>query len=379
MFFAAYVGSSMNPTLREPEVIEIEPYGARPVRAGDVIFFLPPTADQPVVHRVVRVTPEGLFTRGDNNVREDAWRLRHEHIQGRVVAARRGPRRRLIAGGRRGRLTSRVLRGGIGLCRGIYPLLRPLYQALSRRGWATRLLPAHLRPRVVVFHAKGRDQFQLLLGRRLIGQYDECRNQWQIQRPFHMFVDVNALPGQQHGNRPKLNIPAKRQHVMHRPPTKDALHTLALKDGCRWEIAAGDDVAASIVSQLGCAMRLHRTTGAAAEPHLNGRQRRLLVQFDARPSGAECYVPLASENGGVVACSLPPYEHMGGPHLHYVRLALVFAREAQAGGGVLLHGALAARDGTGVILAAPGGTGKTTASNRLPAPGSRCATTLRWS
>ena len=38
-----------------------------------------------------------------------------------------------------------------------------------------------------------------------------------------------------------------------------------------------------------------------------------------------------------------------------------------------MHGALAERDGIGVILAAPGGTGKTTASNRLPAPWrSRC-------
>jgi len=51
-----------------------------------------------------------------------------------------------------------------------------------------------------------------------------------------------------------------------------------------------------------------------------------------------------------------------------MRLSLVFAREAQAHGGVLLHGALAERDGSGVILVAPGGTGKTTASNRLLAP-----------
>jgi SynChlorMet cassette protein ScmC len=59
---------------------------------------------------------------------------------------------------------------------------------------------------------------------------------------------------------------------------------------------------------------------------------------------------------------------IGGAHVNLVRLSLVFAREAQARGGVLLHGALAERDGSGVILAAPGGTGKTTASNRLLAP-----------
>jgi SynChlorMet cassette protein ScmC len=51
-----------------------------------------------------------------------------------------------------------------------------------------------------------------------------------------------------------------------------------------------------------------------------------------------------------------------------MRLSLIIARDAQARGGVLLHGALAERDGNGVILAAPHGTGKTTASNRLMAP-----------
>ena len=55
-------------------------------------------------------------------------------------------------------------------------------------------------------------------------------------------------------------------------------------------------------------------------------------------------------------------------YLHAMRLSLVIAREAQTRGGILLHGALAERDGMGVILAAPGGTGKTTASGRLPAP-----------
>ena len=49
------------------------------------------------------------------------------------------------------------------------------------------------------------------------------------------------------------------------------------------------------------------------------------------------------------------------------------ARDAQTRGEVLLHGALAEKDGIGVILAAPGGTGKTTASDRLLAPWrSRC-------
>jgi SynChlorMet cassette protein ScmC len=149
--------------------------------------------------------------------------------------------------------------------------------------------------------------------------------------------------------------------------TKEVWHNLVLADGSHWEIAAGDEEAASIVSQLGCAMQLRGTTGAIRSSDY-GKPCRLLVEVDAHTPVTDCYVPLASENDGVVACILSPSDHWGGPHFNLVRLSLVFAREAQARGGVLIHGALAERDGMGVILAAPGGTGKTTASNRLPAP-----------
>jgi hypothetical protein len=187
----------MNPTLREPEIMEIVPYDRRPLRVGDVAFFLSPETDQPVVHRIVRVTPAGISTLGDNNTREDAFLLRPESIQGRVVAAWRGQKRRKIAGGLRGRWSGRWLRWRSFLDRGVSPLLHPFYQALYHRGVIARVLPALFRPRVVVFHAQGRDKFQLLLGKRIIGRYDDRRRQWQIQRPFHLLVDGKTLPGLQ--------------------------------------------------------------------------------------------------------------------------------------------------------------------------------------
>ena len=263
MFFAAYVGPSMNPTLREPEIMEIMPYDSRPLRVGDVVFFLPPEADQPVVHRVVRVTPAGISTLGDNNTQEDAFLLQPKSIKGQVVAAWRGQKRRKIAGGLQGRLTSRWLRWRRVLDRGVSPLLHPLYQALSHWGLIAGLLPAPFRPRVVVFHAQGRDQFQLLLGQRIIGRYDDQRHQWQIQRPFRLFVDGRALPRQQDKDRLNRQVLTERQRTLNHLLAQGMRHNLVLADGSRWEIAAGDEEAASIVSQLGDAMQLTpMTTGA---------------------------------------------------------------------------------------------------------------------
>jgi hypothetical protein len=195
MFFATYAGPSMNPTLREPEMMEIMPYDRSPLRVGDVVFFLPPQKDQPVVHRVVRVTPAGISTLGDNNTQEDTFLLQFGNIKGRVVAVWRGQKRRKIAGGLQGRLKSRWLHWRRALDRGVSPLLHPLYYALSHRGVIAGLLPPPFRPRVIVFRARGRDQFQLLLGPRIIGRYDDQKHQWHIQRPFRLFVDDRILQG----------------------------------------------------------------------------------------------------------------------------------------------------------------------------------------
>jgi hypothetical protein len=360
VFFAAYAGPSMNPTLREPEIMEVRPYDGRPLRSGDVAFFLPPGGARPVVHRIVRVTPAGISTLGDNNTRPDPLLLKPRSVQGRVIAAWRGQNRRKIAGGLRGRWTRRRLLWRRVLDRGLSRLLHPVYQGLSRRGWTARVLPASLRPRVVVFQVRGRDQLQLLLGRRIIGRYDEARHQWWIQRPFRLCVDERKLPGPRESNQ-------GRRHQ-----TEGADYGLALADGSQWEIVAGTETAASIVSRLGSAMNLRAMTGAL-EPSPPGPRRRLLVHVDAHTAAADCYVPHAAENDGVAVCVLSPCDHWGGPFVNLVRLSLVFARESQARGGALLHGALAERDGLGVILVAPGGMGKTTASNRLPAPWrSRC-------
>ncbi len=98
----AYAGSSMSPTLCEGDLLEIVPRGERPVRTGDVILFLPPGGDQPVVHRVVRLTSQGIRTRGDSGTADDPWLLQPADILGQVVAAWRGERRRKIRGQRVG-------------------------------------------------------------------------------------------------------------------------------------------------------------------------------------------------------------------------------------------------------------------------------------
>jgi hypothetical protein len=363
MFFAAYFGLSMNPTLREPEMLEVAPYNNEPVRVGDVVFFLRlPESDQPVVHRVARMTRAGIFTRGDNNTHEDNFLLQPGDIKGRVLAAPGGQKRRKIAGGSRGRLTRRWLLCRRSLGQSVAYPLRPVYSALSRWGFIAGLLPAPLRPRVAVFQAQGEDQFRLMLGKRVIGRYDDQKRQWRIQRPFRLIVDQRTL-GKATGQGPN-------RFRMTRILGQERQYTFALADESRWVIAVVDKKATSIVSQLGDAMRLRVMSPSAPLPHHGAGHRRLVLvgASDTEFSQPTIYTLLPTKGEDLLISVLLPFDHGDGLYIQLVRLSLAVARAVQAGGGVLIHGALAERDGMGVILAAPGGTGKTTASNRLPAP-----------
>ena len=368
MFLAAYVGSSMNPTLREPEMIEVIPYDNRPLRVGDVIFYLPSQTEQPVVHRIIRMTPAGIFTRGDNNARKDDYLVQPQSIHGRVVAAWRGQQKRNIAGGLRGRLTGHVLHGRRRVLRAALPWLEPVYQALSRRGSVARLLPVSYRPRVVVFRTGGRDQFQLLMGQRVIGRYNDQRHQWQIRRPFHLFVDQKLFPRQQAGARANRSGSTKRQETLEHLRMHGEWHCLDLADGVRWEIFAGDKAAVSTLAQLGSAMQL-RVASGGVDPLPRPLQRRRLLVEVAEPSAMLVfYTPLAAQADDDVLCILSAQDQAAGPYINLLRLSLVFARDAQARGGILIHGALVERAGRGYILTGAGGAGKSTASQRIPAP-----------
>jgi hypothetical protein len=170
---SGFIGNSMHPTLSESDLLEIRAYGHRPVRIGDVVYCVPPGEDGPVVHRVVLISSDEIRTRGDNSRVTDAWVLQPQDIRGQVVAAWRGKRRRMIAGGRGGQLR-------VGLIRTLRRAARPL-----------RRLPIKLKPRVVEFRSGEQSHYILMLCGRQVGHYDSEQNRWILKIPF---VSVHQRP-----------------------------------------------------------------------------------------------------------------------------------------------------------------------------------------
>lgn len=216
-----YYGTSMHPTFRHPDLLHVVPYGEGELpAAGDVVVFLPPGEEKLLSHRVISVMAGAVRTRGDNNLHDDRWLLTPAHIRGRVVSFERAGRTRALPRGTAARLTGARARAGKLARSGISRLLSPAYMRISRSGVVQKLLPASFRPRIVALERPGGKELVMLLGGRIIGRLLPGRDEWQIRRPWRLFIDVSSLPGHGEGNRQKM--PGDLEKEEERRPGKAA-------------------------------------------------------------------------------------------------------------------------------------------------------------
>jgi len=196
-----YTGPSMNSTLREGDLLEVVPYNRRAVKKGDIIYFQR-KKERAVVHRVVRVTKEGIQTRGDNNSADDPYILGKKEIIGQVVAAQRSQHRRASPGGQPGLFLMHINRLRRAFLHQGTRLLSGLYQSLAKKGTAQGFLPKKFRPQVVSFQtSRYQELYKLMVNGKEVGRYDDRNDEWRILRPFRLFVDENELP------QPKIHKP----------------------------------------------------------------------------------------------------------------------------------------------------------------------------
>lgn len=98
-------GMSMDPFIRDGDVVTIVPCAAGRPRTGDVVAICDPRDEHLVVHRVVAVVPGGLLVRGDANDAADGVVPRRGAFgvvsavqrRGRHVTLGSGPERLLLA------------------------------------------------------------------------------------------------------------------------------------------------------------------------------------------------------------------------------------------------------------------------------------------
>lgn len=98
-------GFSMQPFIRNGDVVTLAPYLIQDIQVGDVVAYEEPVSGLLKVHRVVGERIGLYLIKGDNSLKTDGW-IQRDSIYGRVIRIERkgktvsfslGPEKRLVA------------------------------------------------------------------------------------------------------------------------------------------------------------------------------------------------------------------------------------------------------------------------------------------
>lgn len=183
-----YSGISMNPLLKNADRLVYIPYSKEQLRKGDVIIFNSANTSKMVVHRIISARDSIIRTKGDNNNYSDIEPICPSQIIGRVIYARRGPRKINIYRGMTGRIQCIMNKISPEFRKMLFRPLRPVYNLMTKSG-AVRF--PRIRPQVLIFSRPSGTEIQLLVGKRVVGRKPPLGN-WQIKPPFLLFLDLES-------------------------------------------------------------------------------------------------------------------------------------------------------------------------------------------
>jgi len=185
-------GTSMYPTLVPPGYIEVRPYGNEKPRRGDVVHFRSPATGTMTVHRVMAVRSDGIFTRGDNNDRDDQALIPLSSVDGKVVAVKDAKGSRHVSGGFSGMIdyfSARLFRKARTIAGRIYRSFFPFYPLT---GSLHRLaLQKNTDLKFVYFGNPVQGQIKIMSDDLCVGYY--ARSRWHIAYPWRLWIDSVKL------------------------------------------------------------------------------------------------------------------------------------------------------------------------------------------
>lgn len=142
-----YHGGSMLGTFCPGDRLTLDSLAICAVHCGDVVAFLRQDSagkEKKWAHRVVRKTPAGMLTRGDNNSSFDSQLLTADRLLGKVIQVERNGAVKPVQGGWAGLLRARALWMRIHLKSFLVTIGRTPYRLLRKSG----LLPRMWQPEI---------------------------------------------------------------------------------------------------------------------------------------------------------------------------------------------------------------------------------------
>ncbi len=191
-----YCGGSMAPLFRPGQMLYVKP-GVQELRPGDVIIFDDPSRGARVVHRIIEITPAGLITRGDHNLRRDEQPVVSGLVVGRVDAVETDGGLRRVSGGRRGLARARARRLALRLRRGLHSLLAHPWRMLRASSLVGRSLRRLITLRfefISLQTLRGREIKALHRG-RVVASWQPAQRRFSCRKPYDLWLRESDFPG----------------------------------------------------------------------------------------------------------------------------------------------------------------------------------------
>jgi signal peptidase I len=187
------IGPSMLPILHPGDELWAEPADFTDLGVGDVLVYQAEHLQRPVVHRIVRIEDQTVYTRGDNCGMDDPAAVKSGDILGRVVTFRRGGTWRSMprCGPSRKFL---FLKSSIQVIRSaLAPAVHLILSIIAALPGARRMFNLAGRPTVIELGAPQAKSWKLLYQGRIIGFRNRTVDQWQIRTLYRPFIAVEKL------------------------------------------------------------------------------------------------------------------------------------------------------------------------------------------
>jgi len=189
----AYQGTSMLGTFQPGDFLILNAPDQTRVRSGDVIVFR--AIDQAseavlVVHRVVKVIPQGLITQGDNAWRRDPFIVPLDSLKGAAVAFNRKGREFRVRGGIWGLMRARFLH--------LRAYLWYLIKITGHRGYRwlrrSKIARRFWQPSLMLIKLNSPDghppHYKYVWRGRTVARWIFARRQFDCIKPFDLFIET---------------------------------------------------------------------------------------------------------------------------------------------------------------------------------------------
>lgn len=188
-----YSGTSMYPKLRESDMLRIYTGSKYLPSKGDIILFEHPDNKNPIVHRIIEIEEDRIYTKGDNSHEPDPWVLTQADIKGTVIQIWRNRKTIHILKDKGLQRKKNIHQLLLNIIWPIYLYLKPIYKSATLNGIFYNLLPYRLKPRPVIFTSNNNAILYLIFNKINVARYDRSQKKWFIKPPFRFMISRECM------------------------------------------------------------------------------------------------------------------------------------------------------------------------------------------